>query len=189
MPKLLLSGFVLAVSAMVVVIASAHLDLELESTALLGAALGAVVALVPDRSPAMRLAAFGAGFVVSLIGYVVRAGFLPDTAGGRGVAVFLVVVLCTAIAGVSRGRLPLWGTLLGTAALTGAYEFTFAAAPPELPSTSMSTASTLLLNVAVGFLAASVIAPAGERRARRTPAAADQPATAQLDDLMTGETR
>ena len=63
----------------------------------------------------------------------------------------LVVVLCVAIAAVSMGRLALWSTLLGTAGFTGAYEFTFAAAPPEVASTSVSVATTLLFNVAVGF--------------------------------------
>lgn len=194
MPKMLLSGGVLAVSAMLVVLVSSGLDLDLESTALLGAALGAVVALVPDRTPGLRLGAFAAGFLVSWIGYVVRAAFLPDTPGGRAVAVLLVVLLCVGVTAASRERLPLWATLLGTAALTGAYEFTFAAAPPELPSTSVSTASTLLLNVAVGFLAASLLAPADPGRTRaaqepaRRPAPDEQPAT-PLEDLMTEETR
>jgi hypothetical protein len=196
---LLLSGGVLAVSAMVVVLVSSSLDLDLESTALLGAALGAVVALVPDRTPALRLGAFAAGFVVSWVGYVVRAAFLPDTTGGRAVAVLLVVLLCVAVTAASRERLPLWGTLLGTAALTGAYEFTFAAAPPELPSTSVSTASTLLLNVAVGFFAASVLAPAAPARVREDREQAQKPArnagvrdeqpATPLEDLMTEETR
>ncbi|QWZ09419.1 hypothetical protein KRR39_06525 [Nocardioides panacis] len=146
-------------AAVLVVIVSSALDLELESVALLGGALGAVVALVPDRTPLVRLGGFAAGFVAAWIGYVVRAALLPDTAGGRAVAVGLVVLLCVGITAASMNRLPLWTTLLGTAALSGAYEFTFAAAPPELASTSVSTATTLLFNVAVGFLAAALVAP------------------------------
>jgi len=186
MRRMLLSGVVLAVAAVLVVVVSAGLGLDLESTALLGAALGAVVALVPDRSPSARLAGFAAGFVISWIGYVLRAGFLPDTTGGRAAATGVVVLLCVAVAAVSRNRLPLWTTLLGTAALTGAYEFTYAAAPPELPSTSVSTATTLLLNVAVGFLAASLVTPLGEgtTRAPRPRARGDEP-TAPLAEMMT----
>lgn len=186
MRKTLLAGLVLTVAAVLVVLASAWFDLELESVALLGAALGAVIALVPDRTPVVRLAGFFAGFIAALIGYFVRAALLPDTAGGRAVAVGLVVLLCVAIAAASMNRLPLWTTLLGTAGLTGAYEFTYAAAPPEVASTSMSTATILLFTVAVGFLAAALIAPAEgpapESRHKRPVEPHDS--DNNLDDLM-----
>ena len=65
MRKNVLVGLVLTVAAVVVVLVSSVFDLELESAALLGAALGAVVALVPDRSPMMRLAGFAGGFVAA----------------------------------------------------------------------------------------------------------------------------
>jgi hypothetical protein len=188
--KTLVAGLVLALAAVLVVLVSSAFDLELESVALLGGALGAVVALVPDRTPLARLGGFAAGFVAAWIGYVLRAAVLPDSAAGRAVAVGLVVLLCVGITAATLDRLPLWTTLLGTAALAGAYEFTFAAAPPELASTSMSTATILLFNVAVGFLAAAIFAPTG--RGRRTngshlPSDDDAPTGStdpQLDDFM-----
>ncbi len=193
MRKTLLAGLLLAVAAVVVVWVSAVFGLELESVALLGAALGAVVALVPDRSPAARLGGFAAGFVAAWLGYILRAAVLPDTAGGRAVAVGLVVLLCVGATAVSMNRLPLWSTLLGTAALSGAYEFTFAAAPPEVMSTSMSTATTLLFNVAVGFLAAALVAPpaaTGEHKAPRAPRRVETDGeTSKLDDLMREKTQ
>jgi hypothetical protein len=179
MRKSLVAGLVLAVAAVLVVWVSSALDLELESVALLGAALGAVVALVPDRTPLIRLGGFFAGFVAAWLGYAVRAQFLPDSAGGRAVAVGLVVLLCVGITAVSMDRLPLWTTLLGTAALAGAYELTYVAAPPEFLSTSLTTATTLLFNVAVGFLAAAIFATADHRgRARH----ADRDDAPQQDD-------
>lgn len=193
MRRTILAGGILAVAAVLVVIVSSALDLELESVALLGGALGAVVALVPDRTPLVRLGGFAAGFLAAWIGYVVRAALLPDTAGGRAVAVGLVVLLCVGITAVSRDKLPLWTTLLGTAALTGAYEFTYAAAPPELASTSVSTATTLLLNVAVGFLAAALVAPAEARETPKhqhrddTPPDSAQHIDDQPDDVRTDE--
>jgi hypothetical protein len=168
--RTLVAGGVLAVAAVLVVLISSGLDLELESVALLGGALGAVVALVPDRTPWVRLGGFIGGFVAAWIGYAVRALLLPDSAGGRAVAVGLVVVLCVGLTAASMDRLPLWTTLLGTAGLTGAYEFTYAAAPPEMASTSVSTATTLLLNVAVGFLAGALFGPD-----RRTGPAEEEP--------------
>jgi hypothetical protein len=185
MRRTLLAGLLLAFAAVLVVVVSSAFDLELESVALLGAALGAVVALVPDRSPALRLAGFAAGFVAAWISYVLRAAVLPDTAGGRAVAVGLVVLLCVGVTAATLGRLPLWSTLLGTAALTGAYEFTYAAAPPEVASTSVSTATTLLFTVAVGFLAAAFFAPSdGSKRPVRRRTSADDDSNAQLDDFM-----
>jgi hypothetical protein len=192
MRNTLLAGVLLAVAAALVVLVSSAFGLELESVALLGAALGAVVALVPDRTPAVRLGGFAAGFVAAWIGYLLRAAKLPDTAGGRAFAVALVVLLCVAVVAAARGRIPLWTTLLGTAALAGAYEFTYAAAPPEVLSTSISTATTLLFNVAVGFLAAALIAPGTgtesarphqPRRAKSAPAADNK-----LDDFMMEQT-
>jgi hypothetical protein len=191
MRRTLLAGLVLAIAAVLVVLVSAMFDLELESVALLGAALGAVIALVPDRTPLVRLAGFAGGFVAAWIGYVMRAAMLPDSAGGRAVAVAVVVILCVAITAISMNRLPLWTTLLGTAALAGAYEFTYAAAPPEVASTSVSTATTLLFTIAVGFLAAALTAPAEgsavQSRHKRPVETRDDnidSADHTLDDLM-----
>ncbi len=193
MRKTLLAGLLLALAAVVVVWVSAAFGLELESVALLGAALGAVVALVPDRSPLARLGGFAAGFAAAWIGYLVRAGLLPDTAAGRAVAVGLVVLLCVGVTAASLNRLPLWSTLLGTAALSGAYEFTYAAAPPEVMTTSFSAATTLLFNVAVGFLAVALVAPGSaggveEPRPKPRPARNDG-ATHSLDDFMMEPTK
>lgn len=194
MRRTLLAGVVLAVAAVLVVVVSSAFDLELESVALLGGALGAVLALVPDRTPAARLGGFAAGFVAAWTGYLLRAALLPDTSGGRAVAVGLVVLLCVGTTAATMNRLPLWSTLLGTAALTGAYEFTFAAAPPEIAATSVSTATTLLLNVAVGFLAAAIVAPSvvpesGDSTRHASPSGDDSTDTSSLDDLMMENTK
>jgi hypothetical protein len=190
MRRTLVAGVILAVAAVLMVLLSDTMDLELESVALLGGALGAVVALVPDRTPLFRLLGFGAGFIAAWIGYGIRAQFLPDTAGGRAVAVGLVVLLCVGITAVTVDRLPLWSTLLGTAALAGAYEFTYAAAPPEFLSTSATTATTLLVSLAVGFLAAAFVAPTTQpgptapELADTEPRNDDDASSAKLDDFM-----
>ena len=163
MRRNLLAGLCLSVAAGLLVIVGAALDLELESVALLGAALGAVVALVPDRTPLVRLGGFAIGVVAALIGYLLRALLLPDTSGGRAVAVVLVLLLCVGVSAVAQGRLPLWSLLLGTAGLVGAYEFTYAEAPPELLTTGMATITSLFLSVAVGFLATSFASPTTRR--------------------------
>src|SRR4051812_15365977 len=123
------AGAVLALVAMFAVKAGSVLDLNLESVAMLGAAMGAVVALVPDRTPLSRLAGFAAGFVIGWAGYIIRAQFMPDTSTGRAVAVGVVVMLCVAVAALSVDRLTLWTVLLGAGAFAGAYEFTYNASP------------------------------------------------------------
>jgi hypothetical protein len=159
MRKTLLVGVVLALAAVVAVVLGDLFDLELESVILFGIALGAVVALVPDGSLAKRGAGFAAGVVVALCGYFLRAGVMPDSTSGRAVEIAVVVLLCTAFAVASRGHLALWSTLLGAAAMAGAYEFTYDAAPPEIVSTSVSTLTSLFITVAIGFVVAALVAP------------------------------
>ena len=189
MRKSLLAGVLLALAAMIVVIISQTFDLNLESAALLGAAVGAVIALVPDQSPGSRLGGFAAGFVVSWVGYVLRAQFLPDTAGGRAVTVAVVILLCVLIAAATKERLRLWSLLLGAGAFAGAYEYTYNQAPPQVLSTSLSTATTLAFDVAIGFLVAAFFAPASGEEGHEspepsTPSTTDPDAEASLDDLM-----
>jgi hypothetical protein len=161
-------GVVLALAAMFAVLAGSALDLDLESVALLGAAMGAVVALVPDRTPLVRLAGFAVGFVIAWVGYIVRAQFLPDTSLGRAVAVAVVVALCVGATAATLDRITLWSVLLGAGAFAGAYEFTYAAEPPQILSTSLSTATTMAFNVGVGFLAVALVAPGAGALAART---------------------
>ncbi len=147
------------VGALAVLLGSA-LDLELDSVALLGAALGGVVGLVQDRSPVLRAAAFVLGLAFAWVGYLVRAAVLPDAAAGRALVVVLVVGLCAVAATASLGRLPLWALLTGAAALAGSYEAAYALAPSRVVETSPSGITTVLLTSALGFLAASLTAAA-----------------------------
>jgi hypothetical protein len=171
-----LSGGALAVAAAVAVLAGASLGLEMEHVALLGLALGAVVGLVPQGRPLHRLLGFASGFVIAWVGYLLRAAVLPDSTSGRAVAACTLVYLLT------RGRLPLWASLVGVAALVGAYEETYTAAPSQVADQSLSAATTILLAVAVGYLVSAVVAPdAGGRT--------DHEDTLSIDELMTEPVR
>jgi hypothetical protein len=201
----MLTGGVLVVAAVVIVMSSSSLGLDVESVALMGAASGAVVALVPDRSPQMRLLGFLVGFLASWAAYLLRAGLLPDTRAGHAVAVAFVVVVCTLVAALTRTRVPLWATLVGAAALTGSYETTYLEAPSQVLRTSTQSSTSVLLAVALGFFAAALVAPGV--RDGETPAdlsAPDGPppepaasaatgtpreANARLRELMEGDAR
>jgi putative membrane protein len=155
----LLSGLLLGLRRSPRRLVERALDLELESVALLGAALGAVVALVPDGTAPTRLAGFGLGFVGRLgrlrrsrpaasrhLGWTRRCR-LPGGDGMRG-----------------PGR----GGARAPAAVEhparhcrprGSYELTYTEAPSQMLETSMTAVTTLLFTIG-----------------RRLPGRVDQPA-------------
>jgi hypothetical protein len=95
--------------------------------------------------------------------------------------------VCVAVSALSADRIALWTVILGAGAFAGAYEFTYNEAPPELLSTSLSTATTMAFNVAVGFLAGAIVAPfstppAEEPLRRRTPDDAGTGSHAEVSD-------
>jgi hypothetical protein len=193
----LLTGGVLTIAAVIIVVLSSGLGLDVESVALMGASSGAVIALVPHRTPQARLIGFLVGFVASWIAYPIRAGVLPDTAGGHSIAVALVVVICTAVAALSRGRIPLWSTLVGAAAMAGSYEATYLQAPSQVLSTSTASSTSVLLAVGFGFFAAALVAPGGEASdqpetpppAHREPSKDSAGKPSELDDMMKEDAR
>lgn len=184
MRRTLLVGVVLIVAAVVVVVLSDLFDLKLDSAALLGLSIGAVVALVPDRTPLMRLAGFAGGVVAAWVGYLLRAGFLPDSVSGRAVSVVVVLAVCVAVAAATAGRVPLWSTLLGAAAMVGAYEYTYSAAPPEVTTTSVTAVTALLMTSAVGYLAVALLAPRDGASRPVSNRFADDDDHTPLDDMM-----
>lgn len=157
MRRSLMAGLLLAVGAALIIGLGDTLGLGLEHVALLGAALGGVLGLVPGREPLGKLGGFAVGFVVAWLGFALRAAVLPDTSGGRALAAFLVVAVVAVCCAVSGGRVPLWSGLLGAAAIVGAYEETYTNAPSEFLRQSPSAGTTVLLAVALGYLATSLV--------------------------------
>lgn len=168
------AGLLLSAAVGLVIIISASNGLGIEPYALAGVAAGAVIGLVPDRTPLARLGGFVAGFVAVFVGFAVRAMLLPDTTAGRVVAAVATCLLCVLVTGLTRGRLPLWSLLLGVGTFAGVYEAPFAAAEAEMATTSIDVATSLLTAVAAGFAVAvataartrvAVIAIPGQRNA------------------------
>jgi hypothetical protein len=192
MRRTAIGGAILAAIAFLLILFGETLDLELERVALTGAALGAVVALVPDRAPLFRAAGFVVGFLIGLGGYALRAGLLPDTSFGRALAALVVLLLLMGIAVATGTRIPLWSMLVGAAAMTAAYETTFMTTPSAFPYEGPTAATQMALAAGVGYLAASFLGPAveserdGERQGRRArPQRPDDQTDAKIDSLMT----
>lgn len=154
---IMVTGAALAITAGLLADQGSLLGADLPHAALLGASLGAVVGLVPDRSVGGRMAGFLTGFVAAWVGYGLRAGVLPDIPMGRAIASVIVVLAITAVATATGGRVPLWSGLVGAGALLGAYETTFATTPTSFVTDSMTAATTVLLSAAVGLLVASTL--------------------------------
>ena len=147
-----IKGVVLALFG-ALTIAFGHLfGLELDQVALLGVTLGGLIGLVPDRSLTERIIGFVIGFGLAWIGYAVRAAVLPDTATARALVVFAVICVSMLVVVATASRVPLWSTLVGSAALVGAYEQTYAASPSLFVNDSPTAATTVLLACAMGVL-------------------------------------
>ena len=151
MKRTVTTGLLLAVGGVLAVYVGSWLNLGLRAT-VFGASIGAVLGLVSDRSVVGRLAAFLIGVIGAWVGYALRAQFLPDVPSGEALALVIVVALITVMAVVSGGRFPMWAGLLGAAALFGAYEELYVAAPYNFLSESIVAVSSMLVPVAMGFL-------------------------------------
>jgi hypothetical protein len=184
MRRYIVAGLVLAVLTTLLVVLSDALGLDTEGVALLGGALGGALGLVPDRSPVQRAGAFVIGFLAAWLGYALRAAVLPDATAGRALAVLVVLLVCLAIGAATRGRLPLWAMLLGTAAMAGAYETTYAADPTAFLTSSAATATSILVAAGAGFVATSLLGPQVEHE-REVERAHAQQDDARQDDAPT----
>lgn len=149
------TGVLLTIAVVLVIAVSSALGLRIEQYALAGVLGGAVIGLVADRSPWARLLGFAVGFVAAWVGFVLRAALLPDTDGGRAAAAVITLAICLVAVAIGRGgRLPMWATFVGVMLFAGAYEAGFVAAEPEVASTSLDAATSLLVAVAVGYVVA-----------------------------------
>lgn len=195
MRRTLITGGLLASFAALLAQFGGAFGLDEIRSALLGAAVGAVLGLVPgDDSPLARAAGFLVGFGLGWVGYALRAGVLPDTGSGRALAAFLVIAVLTGICAATLGWLPLWSGLLGIAAIAGAYEYAFGLNPTAFTSQSVTAATTVLLAAAVGFLVGSLgsvftgdeSSDGGWRRAAARPSAPDTNKSATAEGADSG---
>jgi hypothetical protein len=188
MRRSLIAGLVLAVFAALIIGLGELFGLDLQHVALMGAALGGVLGLVPHSHPLGKLGGFATGFVLAWIGFALRAALLPDSAAGRAAAAFLVVALVAVACSVSAGRLPLWSGLLGAAAIVGAYEETYTNAPSQFLKEAPTAATTVLFAVALAYLATSLVAE-GLGAAAPAPTTTARDESEGLDGLFAGETK
>lgn len=173
------AGLAVTAGAAALIVATASYGLG--AGLLVGLAAGAAVGLVPAETGLRKIAGLLTGILVGIAGYALRAGILPDSVAGTLVGVTAVLLVLTLISLASRGRVPLWASLIGLAAIAGSYEtlhiIDFAGLFANLP---MAAAGTLLA-AAVGFTAASLFAPSVPAQGSVEPVPAhDELADAEL---------
>jgi hypothetical protein len=193
MARTAVGGAILAVVAFFLILFGDILNLDLERAGLVGVALGAVVALVPDRSPLLRAGGAAIGFLLAWGTYAVRAAVLPDTDMGRALAALLLLLVLMGISVATLTNIPLWSLLVGAAAMGAAYETTVMILPSAFPYESPTAASQMALAAGVGFLAGSFLAPTAQRGGaeeaipRPRPDRSDEEPSTKLDSLMTSK--
>ena len=177
------AGAAVAVVAGLLVDHGAVFGSDFLPTALLGLLVGAVLGLVPGRATVGRLGAFGVGVGAAWVGYLLRAGVLPDIPMGRAIAAVVVVSLVTAVATATADRLPLWAGLLGSGVVVGAYEAGFTAAPSDVTSASVVAVTSVVLAAAFGHVVTSLVSSALVTTGAARPSVAPSHAADETESL------
>ena len=100
----------------------------------------------------------------------------------------------------SRGRLPLWSSLVGVVAIVAAYEESYTNSPSDFLADSPAAATTVLLAAAMGYLAIAILgeslSASTEHRTTERPAPqyaettrhdSTEQGDANLDRILAGE--
>lgn len=153
MKRVLVSGVALAVLAAIAVLIGASLNIALGSTLFAGA-IGAVLGLVPDRSPLARIGGFLIGFVIAWVMYGIQAQFLPQINVSNAIMTLVTIIIVTIIAALAHNKIPFWSFLLGAAAISGAYGVQFGSSPELFLTQSVAAAGGVLFVAALGMVAA-----------------------------------
>lgn len=155
MARSFVTGGLLLAAVAVLLLLNSLLDLGLGSV-LLGTALGGALGMLTVGGPIGRVGAFLVGFVITVVGYLVRVLLLNETGLGLFLFALLVIGVVTLVAGLTKGRMPLAAGLLGAASVVGGYEVLFSFAPQNITDQLVPAASAVLLPAAVAFFAATL---------------------------------
>lgn len=146
--KQLLFGLLLTVLALAVWFVSSLFGLG-PSNALIAVLAGVVLGMARDRSPLARYGAFLVGLAFGLLALVF--GLI----GWIGWVV--AIVLLTVVAGLTKGRLPLWAMILGGGTLAAMYEPELVANPWFLLTSYPTSFFVALAASSGGFLVTIVV--------------------------------
>lgn len=148
-------GLFLTVAILISAAVSNLLNLQFANI-MLGVAIGGALGRYAFVSPLVRVASFFVGFLLAWMSYGVRAAVMPADSMSLAIVAAVLFLVLTLIALATRNRLNLGSMILGVAAVSGAYEAAYNAAPYLFVSQSTASAAAVLVPVSLGWLAVAL---------------------------------
>jgi len=182
MKKIVVGGLLLIVVTALALLLGSALQLPLGGILFTGG-VGVVLGIIKQGGPIARIFGFVIGFMLSWVAFGIQAAILPQTVGSQILASSIVLIIVTAIAALSRDKVPFWSLILGTATMVGAYMTDFENAPQNFLSDSFNAAGGTLIGVAMGLVVAGFMnlledeVPDGKPAA---PKASEKPANSNV---------
>lgn len=153
MKRTFLLGLCIAAIGGVGLLIAGQIGLSFQNT-VLGVGAGVVAGTVATGSPIWRLVGLVIGYFVGVLFDAMRLGLLPGggTAAGTAVAIVIILVAVTLVAGFTAGRIPLWVMILGALAFIGGFTPIIETAPWTAAEALPVQIATLLAMAGIGFL-------------------------------------
>jgi hypothetical protein len=183
MKKIVVGGLLLIVVTALALLLGSALDIPLGGILFTGG-IGVVLGIIKQGGPVARIVGFVIGFLLAWVAFGLQAALLPQTVGSQIVAAVIVLAIVTAIAALSRDKVPFWSLLLGTATMVGAYQTAFELTPQNFLTESVSSAGGALFGVALGLIVAGFMNLLEEEVHDDKPAAPKTPTKSDNSDVL-----
>ncbi|MCH9815380.1 MAG: hypothetical protein K0U64_02865 [Actinomycetia bacterium] len=152
-------------------------DMNFTNT-IMGVGGGVILAVVPERSPLMRLVGFLIGYVLGAFFTAMVLGLIPGgtTTVGLAVAFLIIFVPIAIISGLTTNRIPAWTMLLGALVFTAGFTSGALAEPWTAAEKFPGAFFSILAMSGIGFLTVIVAELVPEKkRPKAAEAASDTP--------------
>lgn len=178
MKRTFLLGLCIAAIGGVGLLIAGQIGLSFQNT-VLGVGAGVVAGTVAAGSPIWRLVGLVVGYFLGVLFDAMRLGLLPGggTAAGTAVAIAIILVAVTLVAGFTAGRIPLWVMILGALAFIGGFTPIIETAPWTAAEALPTQIATLLAMAGIGFLSVvpAELLPDKKRPSQPVEPARDKP--------------
>ena len=165
-------------------------DMNFTNT-IMGVGGGVILAVVPERSPMMRLVGFLIGYVLGAFFTAMVLGLIPGgtTTVGLAVAFMVIFVPIAIISGLTANRIPAWTMLLGSLVFAAGFTSGALAEPWTAADKFPGAFFSILAMSGIGFITVIVAELVPEKkRPNAAEAASDTPEPSPDADQSKTET-
>ncbi|MAT60239.1 MAG: hypothetical protein CMH41_01050 [Micrococcales bacterium] len=173
MAKVFVQGIAVVVAGVVALFLNRFLDLG-TSSVVFGLLIGGAIGIARDGSALGRIGGFVLGLIAGIVFYGLRLAVFNDSFPGQILTLLILVALVTIVCGLTAGRMPLWSSMLGSALIVGAFEYSYENEIYYAQSLIVSNTTSALLPAALGILAGVIVGNFG--RSSEDPPSTAQPA-------------